>query len=95
MHEMDLTADNGDKAYGTLFVNVGLLSADLYRKYRKYIPKYNRWVWLCTPWHCSNPAMDAIVVDTNRILCNTNVENANGVVPAVVFSKYTTVKLKN
>ena len=36
-YEMDLTADNGDKAYGKACVYVGLLSADLYRKYRNYI----------------------------------------------------------
>ena len=53
-YQMDLTADNGDKTYGSLRVHVGLLSADLYRKYRDYIPSYNDWIWFCTPWYCSN-----------------------------------------
>lgn len=55
-YQMDLTADNGDKAYGSFCVHAGLLSADLYRKYRNYIPSYNDWIWFCTPWYCSNDA---------------------------------------
>ena len=45
----DLTADNGDDAYGTSEDLVTLLSCDQYRKYRKLIPKYNGWVWTVTP----------------------------------------------
>lgn len=95
IYTMDLIADNGDDTYGLLCVYAGLLSADLYRKYRKYIPKYNRWIWLCTPWHCSNCAKEVRCVTTGGPLCNFCVDKAHGVVPAVVFNKYTAVRLKN
>lgn len=48
----DLTADDGLKDYGQSVDLVFLLSADLYRKYRYQMPKWNTWVWLITPWSC-------------------------------------------
>lgn len=84
-YQMDLTADNGDKAYGSLCVHAGLLSADLYRKYRDYIPSYNDWVWLCTPWYCSGFAYYVRFVDTVGALNGYYASNASGVVPACIF----------
>ena len=48
----DLTADDGLTDYGKSVDLVFLLSADLYRKYRYVMPKWNTWVWLITPWSC-------------------------------------------
>lgn len=47
---LDLTADNGDTTYGTCEDYVGIVSCDQYRKYRKYIPLFEEWMWTCTPW---------------------------------------------
>lgn len=59
----DLTSDDGLKDYGESVDLVFLLSADLYRKYRYAIPKWNTWVWLITPWSChpSNGSYERIV----------------------------------
>lgn len=84
-YQMDLTADNGDKAYGSLCVHAGLLSADLYRKYRDYIPSYNDWVWLCTPWYCFGRANDVPYVGTDGALIISGAIIAYGVVPACIF----------
>lgn len=84
-YQMDLTADNGDKAYGSLCVHAGLLSADLYRKYRDYIPSYNDWIWLCTPWYCSGAANSVRGVGTGGALGSSSVYSAHGVVPACIF----------
>lgn len=84
-YQMDLTADNGDKAYGSLCVHAGLLSADLYRKYRDYIPSYNDWVWLCTPWYCSGLAHYVRYVNTDGVLYISYATIARGVVPACIF----------
>ena len=84
-YQMDLTADNGDKAYGSLCVHAGLLSADLYRKYRDYIPSYNDWVWLCTPWYCSGRAYYVRSVITGGALNYGGAYYAGGVVPACIF----------
>ena len=84
-YQMDLTADNGDKSYGTFFVHAGLLSADLYRKYRDYIPHYDDWVWLSTPWYCSSCTYNVRTVHTDGVLYYYSANHAGGVVPACIF----------
>lgn len=53
-HTVDLVADNGDRAYGTVQDFVFILTCDEYRKYRDYIPHYDRWIWTATPWLCDD-----------------------------------------
>ena len=64
-HTVDLVADNGDRAYGTVKDTVFILTCDEYRKYRDYIPHYDSWIWTATPWWCgdedSNTGCAAIV----------------------------------
>lgn len=84
-YTMDLTADNGDKAYGTDTVKVGLLSVDLYRKYRDFIPLYPEWMWTCTAWYCSGIAYYVRVVGTDGALYGGGAGLAGGVVPACIF----------
>ena len=48
----DLIADNGDTAYGKCSDYIGLLSCDLYRKYRKFISLCDERMWTCTPSYC-------------------------------------------
>ena len=45
----DLTADNGDKAYGTCEDYITLLTCDQYRKYRDYVPLFEECMWTLTP----------------------------------------------
>lgn len=52
LHTVDLVADNGDRAYGTVQDSVFILTCDEYRKYRDYIPHYDSWIWTATPWYC-------------------------------------------
>ena len=58
MHEVDLVADNGDRAYGTVKDTVFILTCDEYRKYRDYIPNYDSWIWTATPWYCGDKDSD-------------------------------------
>lgn len=55
-HEVDLVADNGDRAYNTVTVmdDVFILTCDEYRKYREFIPHYDSWIWTATPWFCGD-----------------------------------------
>lgn len=50
--EIDLTSDDGLDDYGKVKDKIGLLTADMYRKYNRIIEKYlvNDWWWLVTPW---------------------------------------------
>lgn len=51
-HTVDLVADNGDRAYGTVQDLVFILTCDEYRKYRDYITHYDSCIWTATPWCC-------------------------------------------
>ena len=48
--EVDLTADDGLKDYGTSIDKVFLLTADMYRKNRDVIEPIDDWWWLITPY---------------------------------------------
>lgn len=49
--EIDLTSDDGLDDYGKVTDKIGLLTADMYRKYNRIIEKYpaKDWWWLATP----------------------------------------------
>lgn len=54
--EIDLTSDDGLDDYGKVTDKVGLLTADMYRKYNRIIENYpvDDWWWLATPWSTSH-----------------------------------------
>lgn len=85
----DLTADNGDTTYGECADYVGLLSCDLYRKYRKIVPLFNEWMWTCTPWHCDTPysggAHSVRRVSPDGTLSSIGAFNSHGLAPACIF----------
>lgn len=88
-YESDLTADNGDTAYGKCRDVVGLLSCDLYRKYRKFIPLFDEWMWTCTPWYCATPhsgrASTVRRVGPDGTLYGYAATSARGLAPACIF----------
>lgn len=59
-HTVDLVADNGDRAYGTVQDTVFILTCDEYRKYCDYIPHYDNWIWTATPWFCGDENSDTV-----------------------------------
>ena len=87
--ESDLTADNGDTAYGKCVDKIGILSCDLYRKYRKIVPLFDEWMWTCTPWYCGTPysghASGVRPVSSDGTLHNNSAYTANGLAPACIF----------
>ena len=90
-YHSDLTADNGDTTYGECADYVGLLSCDLYRKYRKIVPLFDEWMWTCTPWYCSTPfsgyADYVRLVGTDGSLSRSIANYARGLAPACIFKK--------
>ena len=95
LYEADLTADNGDRSYGSVLVQVGLLSTTLYRKYRDYIPQYTTSVMTCTPAYCGNDVDYIRCMGPGGVFADYCTGFDWGVVPAVIFSKNTVVRLKN
>jgi hypothetical protein len=83
----DLTSDDGMTDYGTSEDFVALLSDNLYRKYRKFVPQYDTWVWTITPWSC-HPWSAAYErsVHTSGALTYGNAYIALGVAPACIFN---------
>lgn len=88
----DLTADDGLTDYGKSVDLVFLLSADLYRKYRYFMPKWSTWVWLITPWSCL-PSNGGIVrhVDTDGSLNSYYAINGFGAAVACSFNPESSV----
>lgn len=87
-HVVDLTADNGDKRYGTVTEKVFILSCDEYRKYREYVPLFDEWMWTCTPW-CINDAgsgTNVRDVSTAGNLGNSSANGSHGGAPACVIA---------
>lgn len=87
--ESDLTADNGDTAYGKCVDKIGILSCDLYRKYRKIVPLFDEWMWTCTPWHCGTPhsggAIPVRLVYSDGTVSYYTASGALGLAPACIF----------
>ena len=92
LHTVDLVADNGDRAYGTVQDFAFILTCDEYRKYRDYIPCYEGWIWTATPWYCGDKDSDTDVaihvrfVDTGGQLDIIYAYFSYAVVPACVFN---------
>lgn len=91
-HTVDLVADNGDRAYGTVHDKVFILSCDEYRKYRDYIPHYDSLVWTTTPWCCGDKDSDAGNANNVRVVYTTGQLNdlcayyGHSVAPACVLN---------
>ena len=83
----DLTSDDGMTDYGTSEDFVALLSDNLYRKYRKFMPQYDTWVWTITPWSCTpGYAHHERTVDTSGALSSYSASCGTGVAPACIFN---------
>ena len=91
-HTVYLVADNGDRSYGAVADPVFILTCDEYRKYRDYIPHYDRWIWTSTPLGCGDNDSDAgesIVVRTvndDGLLYNYGACNGGAVTPGCILN---------
>lgn len=57
---IDLTSDDGLKDYGVSTNKVALLTCDLYRQFRSYIPNLDSWWWLATPYSTESNGYDSL-----------------------------------
>ena len=90
LHEVDLTADDGLRDYGTVERKVSLLTADMYRRhvYTIDMHKVDAWWWLATP-HSTNTHVDynwVKCVSPSGFIFNGNLYYFNGGVrPFCIF----------
>lgn len=91
-HTVDLVADNGDHAYGTVQDFVFILTCDEYRKYREFIPHYDNRIWTATPWYCgekgsnTDHASYVLIVHADGKLCNCCTYIKGAVAPACILN---------
>lgn len=91
-HTVDLVADNGDRAYGTVHDFVFILTCDEYRKYREFIPHYDSLIWTATPLCCGDNNSDMGFASHVRSmsvsgkLYNSNACGSNAVAPACILN---------
>lgn len=90
--DVDLTAMDGYKGYGSLNTAVAPLTFDEYRKYNHILtPHIKNWFWLVTPW--GSPEKDNWA--SNRVCAvygggsagYTYYYNSNGLAPAFILDK--------
>lgn len=88
--EIDLTSDDGLDDYGKVIDKVGLLTADMYRKYNRIIEKYpvNDWWWLSTPHSTGHRGWNYSVRCVNNFgaLSNYYCRSNIGVRPFLIFN---------
>ena len=90
--DVDLTAMDGYKGYGTLNTTVAPLTFDEYRKYNHILtPHIKNSFWLATPW--GSPKKDnwasnrVCYVRNDGSASHYNYSNGNGLAPAFILDK--------
>ena len=63
--ELDLTADDGLKDYGTCTVTIFLLTVDQYRRNRDVIPNADDWWWLSTAFSTKSNGYESLARNVN------------------------------
>lgn len=62
---LDLTSDDGLDDYGTDTVKIGLISCEMYRRFRKLIPNVSDWWWTCAPFSTEKNGYGSYVRSVN------------------------------
>lgn len=90
--DVDLTAMDGYKGYGSLNTAVAPLTFDEYRKYNHILtPHIKNWFWLVTPW--GSPEKDnwassrVCYVYTDGSAYSTGYNYSGGLAPAFILDK--------
>lgn len=90
--DVDLTAMDGYKGYGSLNTAVAPLTFDEYRKYNHILtPHIKNWFWLVTPW--GSPEKDnwasysVCSVNTDGSAYNDGYNGSSGLAPAFILDK--------
>lgn len=90
--DVDLTAMDGYKGYGSLNTAVAPLTFDEYRKYNHILtPHIKNWFWLVTPWGSpekDNWASNCVCsVNTDGSAYSSSYNNSRGLAPAFILDK--------
>lgn len=96
--EVDLTALNGSKEYGSCECKVAPLTFDEIRRFHGLLPKPESWEWSATPW--STPCVDeddtwVMGLYTNGSVYSNYCADTDGSRPAFLISSSLTVEAED
>lgn len=83
--ELDLTADDGLKDYGTCTVTIFSLTVDQYRRNRDVIPNADDWWWLSTAYSTATNGYEhsaRLVISDGTLLGDSAYDGSDGLRPA-------------
>ena len=83
-HEVDTTQYRNDGIHSSCRDKVSLLTVDLYRRYRKFLPAYGSWWWTATPYSTEFPC-DVCCVDGDGALYWDYCSYSSGVRPFLIL----------
>lgn len=91
--ELDLTTDDGEEMYGHTSEKVGLISTDMYRRFRKLIPNASESWWTLTPTtkRGNGPAGCVKVITRGGAIRDEMADRPEGVRPIFCLKKGTEV----
>ena len=87
-HTVNLMADDGTGKGKTVKDNVSVLTTDLYRRYREFLPAYGDWWWTATRvnYTDSDYARDVCCVRSSGVLNWDDCDYSNGVRPFCILN---------
>ena len=83
-HEVDTTQYRNDGIHSSCRDKVSLLTVDLYRRYRKFLPAYGSWWWTATPYSTEFPR-GVCSVDDDGTLSWDGCNYSRGVRPFLIL----------
>lgn len=85
--EVDLTALNGSKEYGSCECKVAPLTFDEIRRFHGLLPKPESWEWSATPWSTPGHGQHhyAVCLDTDGNVSHNGCPRTNGSRPAFLI----------
>lgn len=87
-HTVKLTADDGTNKGVICKDNVSILTTELYRRYREYLPAYGNWWWTATPVNSddSDYARGVCCVNSGGVLSWDSCDCCGGVRPFCILN---------
>jgi hypothetical protein len=87
----DLTANNGEKKFGTCEDYITLITCEQYRKYKDVMPIYDDWMWTITPEKCNDENANRVCYvnsrDTSEDMSDSDITSfCGGLAPICLFN---------
>ncbi len=86
-HNVDAVMENGEEAYKAFEAPMFILSIQEYIRYAKFVPQYDNWFWLRSPFPSSANYVRNVTTD-GSLYSNNARGTYVGVAPACIFNRH-------